>query len=141
MRYALDPSVSLAGVLPRPHSPKAARLLDDYRHQIHELIAPSVYSAEVASGLTKAERQKLIQPGEARKFFLALLKYPPVLHDYEPLLLRAIDISSLYRAGLYDCLYVALAEREGCELVTADQRAINNLSPHFAFILPLSALP
>jgi len=141
MRYALDPSVALAGVMPRPHSSKAVQLLDDYRHQVHKLIAPSVYPAEVASGLTKSERQKLIQVGEARTFFLALLKYPPVLHDSDPLLLRAIDISSQTRAGLYDCLYVALAEREGCKLVTTDQRAINSLSPHFPFIIPLAALP
>jgi predicted nucleic acid-binding protein len=36
---------------------------------------------------------------------------------------------------------VALAEREGCALITADQKSINNLSPHFPFILPLATLP
>ena len=41
----------------------------------------------------------------------------------------------------YDCLYVALAERERCELVTANQKAINNLAPHFPFILPPASLP
>src|SRR5437764_5957293 len=30
------------------------------------------------------------------------------------------DISSQLRQSVYDCLYVALAERESCELVTAD---------------------
>jgi predicted nucleic acid-binding protein len=54
---------------------------------------------------------------------------------------RAIDISSRTRSGYYDCLYVALAESEGCELVTADQKAINNLAPHFPFIVPLATLP
>lgn len=45
------------------------------------------------------------------------------------------------RSGYYDCLYVALAEREGCELIPADQKSINNLAPHFPFILPLETLP
>jgi predicted nucleic acid-binding protein len=45
------------------------------------------------------------------------------------------------RFSVYDCLYVALAESEGCELVTADQRLINNLRPHFPFITPISSLP
>jgi predicted nucleic acid-binding protein len=40
-----------------------------------------------------------------------------------------------------DCLYVALAEREACELVTDDQKLIANLTPHFPFILPLASLP
>ena len=34
------------------------------------------------------------------------------------------------RIGVYDCLYVSLAEREGCELVTADDRLIRNLPGH-----------
>jgi predicted nucleic acid-binding protein len=52
-----------------------------------------------------------------------------------------VDISSQTRSGLYDCLYVALAEREGCELVTDDQKLIANLKPLFPFIVPLASLP
>jgi len=54
---------------------------------------------------------------------------------------RAYEISSQTRHGFYDCLYVALAEREGCELLTADQRLINNLGPVFPFIKSLASLP
>ena len=60
------------------------------------------------------------------------------MHPYEPLLDRAVDISSQTRSGLYD---VALAEREGCELVTDDQKLIANLKPHFPIIVPLASLP
>jgi predicted nucleic acid-binding protein len=45
------------------------------------------------------------------------------------------------RHSVYDCLYVALAEREKCELVTADDKLIKNLTPQFPFIVPLSSLP
>jgi len=38
-------------------------------------------------------------------------------------------------------LYVALAEQEGCELVTTDARLLNNLQAQFLFIVPLSSLP
>jgi predicted nucleic acid-binding protein len=31
-------------------------------------------------------------------------------------------MARLDRIGVYDCLHVALAEREGCDLVTADDR-------------------
>jgi predicted nucleic acid-binding protein len=57
-----------------------------------------------------------------------------------PLTARAIAISSQIRIGVFDCLYVALAEREGCELVTADVRLITNLQPHFSFIKDLASL-
>ena len=42
---------------------------------------------------------------------------------------------------MYDCLYVALAEREGCELVTADDKLVKKLGPTFPFLVPLAAMP
>lgn len=37
---------------------------------------------------------------------------------------KAIALSSAVRIGVYDCLYVALAEREQCKVITADQRVL-----------------
>jgi len=34
---------------------------------------------------------------------------------------------------------VALAERDGCELITADQKVINALKDDFPFLVPLSS--
>lgn len=141
MRYVLDASAALCLVLPRPNSSKALQLQADFQNAVHELIAPSIFPGEVASALTKAERQKLIPIGDARPLLGRIMRTPPVTHPYEPLLGRAVDISSQTRSGLYDCLYVALAEREGCELVTDDQKLIANLKPLFPFIVPLASLP
>ena len=46
----------------------------------------------------------------------------PVLIPHAALIARAIEISSRTRSAYYDCLYVALTERERCQLVTADQK-------------------
>lgn len=70
MRYVLDASVALCWVIPRPLTPVALRLRDEYRKRIQELIAPSHFPFEIANGLTKAERQKLIHLGEARRLIL-----------------------------------------------------------------------
>ncbi len=141
MKYVLDASVAVRVALPTALTPKARQLLDDYALQVHELIAPSIYPAELASALTKGERMRTIQIGEARKFLIDLLQNPPVLHDFGPLLLRATDISSQYRAGLLDCLYVALAEQEACEFITADDKLIKNLQASFPFVVSLAAHP
>jgi predicted nucleic acid-binding protein len=74
-------------------------------------------------------------------FYTKVMNSPPALIPHASLVARAIDISSRTRSGYYDCLYVALAEREGCELVTADQKSINNLALQFPFIVPLASLP
>ena len=65
----------------------------------------------------------------------------PQLHPSLALLPRAYEISSQMRVGIYDCLYVALAEREKCELITADDKLLKNLQPQFSFLVPLSSLP
>jgi predicted nucleic acid-binding protein len=36
---------------------------------------------------------------------------------------------------------VALAEREGCEFVTADDRLVRNLQAQFPFIVSLASIP
>lgn len=141
MRYVLDASVALCWVIPRPLSAKALQLRADYRQALHELIAPSIFPAEAASGLTKSERQKLIPVGDAQPLLAKILRTRPILHPYGRLLDRATEISSWSRSGLYDCLYVALAEREGCELVTADDKLIRNLQAQFPFIVSLASLP
>jgi predicted nucleic acid-binding protein len=141
MKYALDASVAVCWVIPRPLTRKAMQLRDEYQQQIHELLAPAVFLDEVARALTKAERQKDIAIGQAAPLYAKVMNSPPRLIAHTPLIARAIDISSRTRSGYYDCLYVALAEREGCQLLTTDQRSINNLAPHFPFIVSLATLP
>jgi predicted nucleic acid-binding protein len=57
------------------------------------------------------------------------------------LLPRAYAISSRVRIGVYDCVYVALAEREQCDLVTADDKLVKNLQATFPFVRHLNTLP
>jgi predicted nucleic acid-binding protein len=65
----------------------------------------------------------------------------PDLHPYLPLLPRAFDIASAARIEVYDCLYVVLAEREGCDLITCDQRLLNALGAKMPFLIDLATLP
>jgi len=94
-----------------------------------------------AHSLTRAERRGILTPPEGARRLLLVLGTAPLLHPYLPLLRRAVDISSTMRVGVYDCLYVALAEREGCERVTADAKLVTALAATYPFIIPLSSLP
>ena len=141
MKYVLDASVAVKCVLPEKDSPKAVRLLNAYRKAIHELIAPDTFPVEIAHALTRAERRKIIQPPQGAKRFAALMRTRPLLHPYLPLLPRAFAISSAMRVGVYDCIYIALAEQESCELVTADGKLINTLQKDFPFIVSLASMP
>ncbi len=141
MRYVLDASVAVKWSLPEAHSDKAILLRDEFSKGLHDLLSPDVFPIEVAHSLTRAERQKRISPTDGAIALADMLKNLPVLHPSVPLLSRAYAISSAMRVGVYDCLYVALAEREKCELVTADDKLVKNLQPHFPFLTPLASLP
>jgi predicted nucleic acid-binding protein len=141
MKYVLDASVAIAWVVPRPLTAKALRLRDEYLNGIHDLIAPDIFPGEAASALTKSERQKVIAVGDAAALYIKILRACPSLHPYIPLVPRAIEISSQTRTGFYDCLYVALAEQEQCEVVTVDDKFINSIQKQFPFVLYLATLP
>lgn len=53
---------------------------------------------------------------------------------------EAYALASAARISLYDCLYVALAEREGCRLVTGDIRLINVLQKDHPLIVALDSV-
>jgi len=141
MRYILNASVALKWVLPEKDTPKAVRLRNAYRQKTHELLAPDVFPAEVAHALARAERRKILQPPEGACRLALILYTAPRFSPYLALLRRAFQIASAMRVGVYDCFYVALAEHEHCELVTADDKLVRSLQPSFPFIVPLAMLP
>jgi predicted nucleic acid-binding protein len=141
MRYVLDASVALKWVLRENDTPLAQRLRSDYVSGTHDLLAPDIFAVEVGHSLSRSERRRVISPAEGQRHLRDVLATLPLLFPSLPLLPRAYEISSARRVSVYDCLYVALAEREGCELVTSDQRLIRSLQPHFPCILPLASLP
>jgi predicted nucleic acid-binding protein len=142
MKYVLDASVALKWVLPETDSALANRLRAEYRGGQHELLAPDVFPAEVGHGLARAERRGLVPPPGGLALLADVLTTAPRLFPSLPdLLPTAYLIASRMRAGVYDCLYVALAEREQCQLVTADDRLVRNLQAAYPFILPLASLP
>lgn len=122
MRCILDASVALKWALSEGDSATANRLRDEYKRQVHEFLAPDTFLVEVAHALTRAERRGVIRVGEGTLLLGEILSTTPRLERYIALLPREVEQSSHTRVGVYDCLYVALAERENCSLVTADDR-------------------
>jgi predicted nucleic acid-binding protein len=139
MKYVLDASVGIKWVMNEVDSAEARQLRDNFRNQIHELIAPDSFPLEAAHALTKAARRGIVT--DATKLWFELMVDSPQLFPSVALMLRAMAIASQARIGVYDCLYVALAEREDCELVTADARLINSLQPTYPFIIELASVP
>lgn len=62
MKLVLDSNVALKTVLPEADSARAIQLVADFRQGLHDLVAPDVFPVEVGHALTRAERQRRIQP-------------------------------------------------------------------------------
>jgi predicted nucleic acid-binding protein len=140
MRCVPDSCVAVKWFLAEPDSAKAIRILDESTRGVHELLAPDVFPSEVAHALSRAERRGLIRPPAGLQHLSDLLASLPALHTSLVLIPRAYEISSQARIGVYDCLYVALAEREGCVLLTADDRLARAIGPTHPFIVSLDAI-
>jgi predicted nucleic acid-binding protein len=122
MRFVLDASIAVKWVLPEPDTPKALSLRHDLQTQVHEFIAPDTFPVEVAHALTRAERRGTIRQQEAIQKLADVLATAPQFFHYLSMLPRAVELSSQLRIGVYDCLYLSLAEGQTCDVVTADQR-------------------
>ena len=96
------------------------------------MLAPDVFPIEVAHALTRAERQGRVSSADGWPFWQIIMANAPVYHSCSPLMARAYALSSTYRIGVYDCLYLALAEREAATLITADLRLLK--TPGFPMI-------
>jgi predicted nucleic acid-binding protein len=141
MKYVIDTSVVIKTYVQEQDSGKAVRLRDEYLQGVHELIAPDIFPTEMCNVLMILERGGRLNPGDANLCFGQFLVTVPPLFSAIPLLPRALEIARQFRQSVYDSLYVALAEREGCELVTADNRLVLAVQSALPFVIPLSSLP
>ena len=114
----VDASVAVKWFLREVHAEAAMRILDPN----HELIAPDLIWAEFGNVLWKRRRRGEITLATARAILLDFKRYPIATMPVAPLIEAALEIADGLRQSVYDSLYLALAERRECRLVTADRR-------------------
>lgn len=133
-KLVLDASVALKMVfVTEKDAALAVALQEEFRNQVMELIAPDFLPAEMGHALMRAERKGLIPQGQGKVLFEDFIVPCPRLFPYGDLYDRAMDIASQFRIGFYDACYVSLAEQEGCDLVTCDEKLQNSL-PGFPIV-------
>jgi predicted nucleic acid-binding protein len=120
MTLVVDASVATLWVLDQDGSERALALRNE-----DSLIAPSLIAAEIGSALWKAVRRAETTPKSALiALQSALLPFRQLVPD-EELSERAMELAIELNHPIYDCLYLALAERERCGLATADKRLLS----------------
>ena len=141
MKYVLDSSVAVKWALTEPDSDRARRLRGEYRLGQHQLIAPDWFILEVMNILGKAAARKTITTVEAIQGLKLIFQDAPAFHPSLPLADRAFELALQHRRAVYDCLYLELALKEKCQLMTADEALVRQLQPIHGCLVALSSIP
>lgn len=88
------------------------------------LLAPDLMLIELASVAAKRLARGDIPRALAEAMVAAAPGLPHEIITAAGLTSRAFALAADHAVSAYDALYLALAERRGCDLVTADQRLI-----------------
>jgi len=121
MTLVVDASVAVKWVLDEPATERAVALRESDR----DLIAPSLIHAEIGSALWRAVlRGDVAAPAASNALKAAVAHYARIIVLQE-LAVGALELATQLRHPIYDCFYLALAQRERCVLVTADRRLLN----------------
>ncbi len=118
MTLVVDASVAVKWFVPEPDSGAADSLIDGGE----ALIAPDFVLIEAANTFWKICQRGEMSTEQAAAALAALANGVLSVHPSSALVAAALRLARDLGRPVYDCLYVALAEREGAPLVTADKR-------------------
>lgn len=123
MVLVVDASVAVKWLVVEEHSADARGLLDD-----EELHAPRLLVSEVANAVWRKVRLDQVDRGAAGQLLATVSDMPIRWHADETICADAIRLAIAHDRPVYDLMYLALAQRLGVRVVTADQRLVNALA-------------
>jgi len=118
IEFVVDSSVALKWVLAEPDS-NAALVV-----RSHVLAAPEILLVECANILWTKVRASQLDLEAAGRYYSAINVVPFELAADADLAFPAFTLALELNHPAYDCLYIALAQRLGVPLVTADRRLV-----------------
>jgi predicted nucleic acid-binding protein len=136
MTLVVDASVALKWLVEEEGTDAA----DTLRGQ--HLVAPALVRVEVANVLRTMTARGSSPSAVAVELFALFQRAPvDIVEADDALERRALDLAIALAHPVYDCLYLALAERMGAPLVTADARFLRALAgtPFDSLARPLVA--
>ena len=121
----MDASVAVKWLVDEEHSAAAKRLIGGP----YELHAPRLLASEVANALWRKARLDEIVRRTAGSIAEAIPEAPLRWCEDEQVTAEATRLALALDRPVYDCVYLALAQRIRCRLVTADARFARALAP------------
>lgn len=132
----VDASLAVKWVLEEPYTAEAVGLLAVWEEREVDILVPALLPYEVSNALFKRVRRGELTVEEAKEGLEAVLAaLPAPAEPWCTLYARALEVAHRFgRSASYDAHYLALAELEGCELWTADERLWNTVKGELSWV-------
>lgn len=130
----VDASAAVKWILPEDGHEEALRIQEKYQDEEIDLIAPYLLLSEIANVLWKRKRRGDLDARSAQRCFQQFLQDSPILLDSAIVSSAALQLALAHDRTFYDCLYLAWALDQRCDLVTADEKFFNAMTAAFPCI-------
>lgn len=135
----IDSSVAIKWIVPQAYSQKAGEVLADYEAGGLRLLAPDLLNAEVGNILWKYHRFQGLAKSDLHEALEVFKGLNWTITSSTLLLDDAVNLAIDYGRTVYDSLFISLALREDCQLITADERLVNAVSQKLPQVVLLSS--
>ena len=133
-RLVVDPTIPLKWIFHEKNREPAAALLTAFEAGEADLIAPASLREETAGAIAKRVHRNELTPQQAATAYSFLWERMPRLIDDSNLTTEAWKLALQYKMTVRDTLYLALATRYRCDLITADRRFHRVAIAHYPFV-------
>ena len=124
----VDASLAVAWLAWEEHTPIANALRQEWQEKGVQMVAPTMFQAEVTSAIRQKVYFKRILPEEGEEAFSIYLDIPIRIIDEPQVYGKAWQLAKEFNLPVcYDMLYLAVAELQDCQLWTTDRKLANSL--------------
>ena len=129
-KVVVDASLALRWVLRDEKEVRVDDLLGQWATSLTRMLVPPLFLPETTNALYLSVRRRRITLEEARLALATIIEVGVEVTEPAGLYSRSLDLAAEYGlTNAYDAQYVALAEVEGCDLWTADERLAMAVKP------------
>ena len=138
--YVVDASVAVQYLIADVHTSRVDTLLAQVDQDI-TLWVPEFCLLECANVLWKEARFRVMPQTQAVQLTTDLAALPLKVSPVSDLLTRALQLALEYGLAVYDSVYIAMAERLNCPLITVDRKQAQIANTVGVTLKPITDFP
>lgn len=142
MTICVDASLVIKWLLNEEGSDTAIELLDRWKKEGNQLIAPGLIDYEIGSVLRKKILRGLLQPEDLLPLFDLYKQMDLLLFHLSDLVSQSVPLAGLLnQPTIYDVAYLLIAKQQDADFITADEKFCRRAQTLYPFVKYYRDLP